>query len=113
MGLPGLYFADFANGNGYENLTLNSWTPFSQTTLRKISGDASCFKTPSVSRATHLPASLAASGLLFCETPDPLPSVQLQSLPKISLLWCRTRKSRVKPVSRESALLPELADISA
>ncbi len=51
--------------NGYENRSLNSSIPFSQTSLRKISGEASCFNRPRVSRATHLPASLAASGLLF------------------------------------------------
>ena len=51
--------------NAYENRSLNSRVPFSQTTLRKISGDASRFNRPRVSRATHLPASLAASGLLF------------------------------------------------
>ena len=60
-------------GNRYENPDLNSWIPFSQTMFRKISGDASCFKRLSVSRATHLPATLAASGFRFWETPELLP----------------------------------------
>src|SRR4051794_27641117 len=97
----------------YENRGLNILTPFSQVTCRKISGDVSFFKRPRVSRATHLPASLLASGLLPCEMPAPFPSAQAQSLPKINLLRWRTMKSREKSISRESALFPEFADISA
>src|SRR5579883_2555031 len=66
----------------------------------------------SVSRATHLPASREAAGLLACEVPPPLPSRQLQSLPNMSLSWWRTRNALVNSGLRDSALLPELADRS-
>jgi hypothetical protein len=53
--------------------------------LAKTSGEADRFSTPSVSRATHFPASRMAAGLLAWLTPAPWPSLQLQSLPKSSL----------------------------
>ena len=37
----------------------------------------------------------------------PLPSGSLQSLPKSSLSWCRSRKPRVKSSSRVSAFRPD------
>src|SRR5215469_12925336 len=91
---------------------LNSFTPLDHVTERKMSGEVNSFNKASVSRATHLPFSLAASGLFPCEIPAPLPSLQVQSLPKISLSLCRATNSREKALSRDSALLPELADIS-
>src|SRR5258708_1562192 len=69
--------------------------PFSQTRVRKSFGVVFAFNTVSVSRATHLPASLAAPGLPPCEMPAPWPSLQEQSLPKNNLSWWRFRKSAV------------------
>ena len=56
-----------------------------QTILPNTAGVAVRFSRPSVSRATHFPAIRAAAGLLFWLTPPPWPSLQPQSLPKISL----------------------------
>src|SRR5947209_15164077 len=92
---------------------LNSRFPFSQVILRNTSGDVSCLESSRVARATHWPANLLASGLLPCETPAPFPSIQLQSLPKINLSWWRTTKPLEKSRSRDRALLPEFADMSA
>ena len=104
---------DYAGEIGYLRRSLKSLFAFSHVTCRKISGVVSSFSNPRVARATHFPFKRAASGLLPCEMPAPLPSVQLQSLPKSNLLRWRTRKSREKSALRESALLPEFSDISA
>src|SRR5918993_1082894 len=93
----------------YRRIFRSVW-PLSQAILRNIAGVAVRFSSVSVSRATHLPARRAAAGLLPWLTPPPWPSLQPQSLPKTSLSWCRARKSAVKAWSRESALLPELAE---
>src|SRR5260221_10268697 len=96
---------------GYAGI-FSSRCAFSQTIFRKVSGDADFLSTPSVSRATHVPASRAAAGLLAWLTPAPWPSAQLQSLPIISLSWCRGRKAGVNAGSRDKALLPEFAEQS-
>src|SRR5436190_2896844 len=96
---------------GQAGMRRSVWA-LSQTILRKMSGGAAFFNTVSVSRATHLPASRAAAGLFAWLVPAPWPSLQLQSLPISSLSWWRFRKSGVNDGSRDSALLPELAEQS-
>lgn len=100
-------------GEAFQNRSRKTLSPFSHVIWRKTSGEVKPFNRPRVSRATHLPANLLASGLLPCDTPPPFPSEQEQSLPKINLLRCRVMKSREKSLSRERALLPEFADMSA
>src|SRR5690606_25545139 len=92
--------------------SFSRWWALSQASLRNT-GDSTLFDSRvSVSRATHLPRMRGATLGLFWAAPPPLPSVQLQSLPNISLSWWRWRKSRVKAAARDRALLPELADRS-
>src|SRR3954469_5199672 len=84
-----------------------------QAILRKTAGVVAPASNVRVSRATHLPRMRGATRSEFCAAPPPLPSSQLQSLPKCSLSWWRLRKSLVKAGSRDSALLAELAEVSA
>jgi hypothetical protein len=62
-------------------LNPKSFAPFSQTIFRNMTGDASCFRAPNVSLATHFPL------IKGCWEPWPVPrpSRQLQSLPNINL----------------------------
>src|SRR5258706_11710333 len=91
----------------------NSQWALSHTSFLNTGFEVEAASTFSVSRATHLPRMCGATRSEFCAAPPPLPSSQLQSLPKCSLSWCRLRKSLVNSGSRDSALLAELADVSA
>src|SRR5580658_2183560 len=102
------------------HVIFRSFVAFSQAILRNTSTRHDLSRIASVSRARHLPVSRAATPLGVSRAgsvaegwPFPLPSRQLQSLPKISLSCWRARNSAVNSGLRESALLPEFAERSA